>query len=237
MSPFIDYPDGHKSLSVKTEDGVVTFINDESAPDYSDSPPCINMGSNITVYLSKPWRLNQVYKIKSNLFCVLSESVILRDIDGDGTKEIWSEWIATAGGSGALRNIIVWDIKQGKLEPKYKYPEELVYNNSQDDNISLSNSSNGEEYKFLSIDSESYYNFVSINEKLYLNHAIYIWNVDEGESHFSDHKWNLARYVLSGDTFARDESWNDGNEYITKSKIGIDDNLNAEISSLFEKIQ
>ena len=233
-SPFRNYPDGYKSLSVKIDDSTVTYINDERTPVYSDGLPCIGMGSNITVYLSKPWSFNQVYKIKSNSFCVFNQSFELRDVDVDGKPEIYSEWIATAGGSGAIRNIIIWDVNQGTLKPKYKYPQELLYTN-QEDKIILTGENGKKEYGFLSIGDSDYYEFKFKNEKLYLDLAYFIWAADEG--HFGPHFWKLQRYVLSGDTFVKDVGWNNGKEYTTESKFAVDDMLNAEISSLFEKIR
>ena len=232
LSPFKNFPDGFKSKTVKIKDDTVTYINNES----DNGIPCSgNAGSNTVIYLSRQWRLNQLYRLKSNLFCVYNDTFNLMDIDSDGKQEVYSDWIATGGGSGALRNIIIWDVNNGSLKPKYNYPDGLTYNNNQDNKITLSDENGKKEYKFLSIGDTDYVSFSVVGNQHYLDIATYIWGTDE--DHFGPHHWKLQKFVLSGDTFVKDTNWNGGKDFVTEKKYAVDNNIYSELTPVFEEIK
>jgi len=214
------FKNGYKVKAVKIENSLVAYV------DFIESYE--TCGKDPLVYLTENGSVKSVYKVHISDFCVFNDKFLVSG------NLIISEWIGTAGGSGGYRGLILWKIVDGELQPVGGFPNDSDVFKTETF-ISATNENSQQQFSY-PLGSMNGYSAYQLKNPLELWYANMIWKVDE-ESHAAPHFWNLYSYSLNNNVFSRNQSWNNGETYITKEKIeGWSDEAGKVLNKDFEKL-
>lgn len=225
------YPGGHVTKSIKINDSLIAFSFDNPGWQNTDSP---NYNSPPIAYLLRDDSSDQVYEINFETTAITqNERFVQNDVDGDGKDEIISEWIGHSMGAGGLKGLVIWKLdNQKNLIPLAGYPQD----EDKESSFTVNDLENNEALTFPVIGRHCFTDYQLISSGFKLSLACFMWNLDAGESRGSPHIWKLQVFKFEDGQFAKDESWNNGEDYLTKEKIVADDKGYQKIRELFGSI-
>lgn len=207
----VRYPNGFITKTVKIDDSLIALSLDNAEPDYADCPTCYKPP---VMYSLRD--ASNFYEVNFDLPCIFNERFDLLDVDGDGKNEIVSEWMGHACGAGGLRGLVVWKLdSQKKLIPLAGYPQDK----NGESKFTVKNLRNSEVSTFPEISSDCFTDYQLSPSHLKLFLSCFVWDLDAGESRNSPHIWRLQVFKFENGAFVKDESWNNGEEYLTEKKI------------------
>lgn len=120
-------------------------------------------------------------------------------------------WGYHNSGSSSLKGLIVFNLKNGLLNPMTGYPQTI----DKDFFLTLTDVQTGKKMNFPVVIDSYYSKVTDLNHdgKSDLLYGDWKWN--EGESHYQARPWNLRVYELSNDKFEIAKWWNNGNVFAT----------------------
>ena len=235
------YPNGFITKTIKLGDFSVSYSTGNTESQITDDEAGCETyptGQHI-VYLQGNGFSGQSFEVNLGNWCSRNERFVVFDVDGDGSEEIVSEWLGWAGGSGGPKALIIWKLdKERGLIPHAGYPEEMSENMvSAAEFVEIKNlkSSQASSFPMASFNDFIDYRF-NTSEDFRLLFGNYLWDSESDEGHFSPHIWELAVYKFENGKFVKDESWNNGEKYLTDEKIAVSDEGYMKIRELFDSI-
>lgn len=231
-SLFVRYPDGFITKTVRIDDSFIALSFDNDKRVYADCP---SLFKSPIMYLSGDVSNSYEFLVGRDLhFNVFNERFDLLDVNGDGKNEIVSEWSGNGCGSSGLKGLVIWKLdSQNKLIPLAGYPKDK----NEESSFIVKNLKTDKVTAFPEITTDCFTDYQLSSSNYNLTIGCPIWNLEAEESHNDPHIWRIRVYRFENGSFIKDESWNNGKDFITEKKISEPENNDFnEIKEIIENL-